>query len=192
MGGPRCVTHSLMVLLPWDICTHQASICAWVWASKCMSCQFPAYFYNNHITGGNWHRLTAYLHGGFYANEPAYEIMITGTYHIGDQRRLRRVCASTQSHMKYGSRQKVRPKIRHLVPLDGCTCVFEEWVYGGWKVPWSHDMAPIFQGLRPCQAMCFFPWTYRINTTVNFLNIRIPKKFVVITPKFELCGSTTE
>ena len=29
-------------------------------------------------------------------------------------------------------------------------------------------------------------------STVNFLNIRTPKKFVVITLKFELCGSTIE
>ena len=36
---------------------------------------------------------------------------------------------------KYGSWQRVRQKIRHLAPLDGCACVFEEWVYGGWKVP---------------------------------------------------------
>ena len=28
--------------------------------------------------------------------------------------------------------------------------------------------------------------------TVIFLNIRTPKKFVVITLKFELCGSTIE
>ena len=28
--------------------------------------------------------------------------------------------------------------------------------------------------------------------TVNFLNIRTPKKLVVITLKFELCGSTIE
>ena len=28
--------------------------------------------------------------------------------------------------------------------------------------------------------------------TVNFLNIPTPKKFVVITLKFELCGSTME
>ena len=28
--------------------------------------------------------------------------------------------------------------------------------------------------------------------TVNFLNIRTPKKFVLITLKFELCGSTIE
>ena len=30
------------------------------------------------------------------------------------------------------------------------------------------------------------------ESTVNFLNIRTPKKFVVITLKFELCGSTIE
>ena len=31
-----------------------------------------------------------------------------------------------------------------------------------------------------------------LSPTVNFLNIRTPKLFVVITLKFELCGSTTE
>ena len=41
------------------------------------------------------------------------------------------------AHMKYGS----RPKSRHLAPLDGCACAFEEWVYGGRKVPWSHELA---------------------------------------------------
>ena len=34
---------------------------------------------------------------------------------------------------------------------------------------------------------CFFA-----EITVNFLNIRTPQKFVVITLKFELCGSTIE
>ena len=61
-----------------------------------------------------------------------------GTYHIGDQRRLRRACASAPSlfaHMEYGSRQRVRPKIRQLAPLGGCARVFEEWVYGVRKVP---------------------------------------------------------
>ena len=33
--------------------------------------------------------------------------------------------------------------------------------------------------------------TVTVNT-VNFLNIRTPKIFVVITLKFELCGSTIE
>ena len=27
------------------------------------------------------------------------------------------------AHMKYGSRRRFRPKIRHLAPLDGCACV---------------------------------------------------------------------
>ena len=47
-----------------------------------------------------------------------------GTYHIGDQRWLRRVCAvwpkpSLFAHIKHGSRRRVQPKIRHLAPLDG-------------------------------------------------------------------------
>ena len=33
---------------------------------------------------------------------------------------------------------------------------------------------------------------FGITITVNFLNIRTPKQFVVITLKFELCGSTIE
>ena len=42
-----------------------------------------------------------------------------------------RICAvspepSLFAHMKYGSRRRVPPKIRHLAPLDGCTCAFEE------------------------------------------------------------------
>ena len=65
-----------------------------------------------------------------------------GTYHTGDQRRLRRACISAQSRQSLrcshtwsmevneGSDQN----IRHLAPLDGCACAFEEWVYGGRKV----------------------------------------------------------
>ena len=33
------------------------------------------------------------------------------------------------AHMKYGSRWRVQPNIRNLAPLDGCPCMFEEWVY---------------------------------------------------------------
>ena len=43
--------------------------------------------------------------------------------------------ASLFAHMTYGSRWRVWPKIRNLAPLDGCACLFEEWVYGGWNVP---------------------------------------------------------
>ena len=57
-----------------------------------------------------------------------------GIYHIGDQRRFRRACASAQSRQTLrcshtwsmevdeGSDQKW-----HLAPLDGCACVFEEF-----------------------------------------------------------------
>ena len=56
------------------------------------------------------------------------------------QRRLRRACAvssepSLFAHMKCGSRRWVGPKIRHLAPVDGCVCSFEDLVYGGQKVP---------------------------------------------------------
>ena len=57
-----------------------------------------------------------------------------GTYCTGDQRRLRRE-PSLFAYMMYGSRRRVRLKIRHLCPLHGCACVFEEWVYGGRKLP---------------------------------------------------------
>ena len=71
-----------------------------------------------------------------------------GTYHIGDQRRLRRACASAHSRLSLrcshtwtmevdeGSDQK----IWHLAPLDGSTCAFKEW-FGERKVPQSHELA---------------------------------------------------
>ena len=51
-----------------------------------------------------------------------------------------RICAVSPepllfAHMKYGSIPRIRQEIRHLAPLDGCACLFEEWVYGGRKVP---------------------------------------------------------
>ena len=45
------------------------------------------------------------------------------------------------AHINYGSRRRVRPKIRHLAPLDGCACIFEKCIYGGQKVPKSHELA---------------------------------------------------
>ena len=41
------------------------------------------------------------------------------------------------AHMKYGSRRRVPPKIRHLAPLDGCTCTFEEWI---WRTKKYHNL----------------------------------------------------
>ena len=51
------------------------------------------------------------------------------------------------AHMKYESRRRVRPTTRHLASLDGCACFFEEWVYGGRKVPHSHELAHLFSML---------------------------------------------
>ena len=51
-------------------------------------------------------------------------------------------------HMNYGSRQRVRPKIRYLAPLDDCACVFEEWIYGGQKVPKSHVLTQLMIKLK--------------------------------------------
>ena len=63
-----------------------------------------------------------------------------GTYHIDNQWRLRQAWApspepSLFAHMKYRSRWRVWPNIRHLAPLDGCACAFEEWDNRGQKVP---------------------------------------------------------
>ena len=35
------------------------------------------------------------------------------------------------AHLKYRSRRRIWPKIRRVIPLDGCACAFEDWVYGG-------------------------------------------------------------
>ena len=72
--------------------------------------------------------------------EPAHEIMDLS--HKRPAKAQASLCIhavlpepSLFAHIKYGNRRKGRPKIRHLAPLDGCACKFEEWVYGGRKVP---------------------------------------------------------
>ena len=48
-------------------------------------------------------------------------------------------------------------------------------------------------GLLPCnRRQNNINFSKRLKAAVNFLNIRTPQKFVVITLKFELCGSTIE
>ena len=63
--------------------------------------------------------------------EPAHEIMVLITYATSKGSGE----PSQFTHMKCGRIRKIRPKIRHLAPLDGCACAFEECVYGGQKVP---------------------------------------------------------
>ena len=50
---------------------------------------------------------------------------------------------------------------------DGCASVFEEWVYGGWKVPQSHEMAQII--LR------FLSVFEPRHDKTNKVNVRPPK-----------------
>ena len=55
------------------------------------------------------------------------------------QESLRISAVSTEplpfAHMKYERTQRIQQKIRHLTPLAGCACPFEEGVYRGRKVP---------------------------------------------------------
>ena len=62
------------------------------------------------------------------ANEPTHEIMDRRPAKAQASLRIRAVSPEPLlcAHMKYGSIQRVRSKIRHLAPLHGCACAFEE------------------------------------------------------------------
>ena len=94
-----------------------------------------------------------------------YQIRLTRPrlwyYHIGDSPEH-----SLFAHMKYGSRRKVRPKIRHLTLLDGCACAFEKWDYGGRNVPQSQDMAQLCgtKGLFSCWELSLIhAWCHGVD-----------------------------
>ena len=97
------------------------------------------------------------LQGAF---ESAHEIMVLITYRrpAKAQASLRIRAVSPEpslfARMKNGSRRRVRPKLRHLAPLDACACAFEELVYGGRKVPQSHDMAHLSRNMTNQQNEC--------------------------------------
>ena len=77
--------------------------------------------------GYSWRKLEYCVHfEELTLYEPAHEIMVL--YGVSPE-------PSLFAYMNYGSRRRVKPKIRHLASLDGCACVFEEWIYGGQKVP---------------------------------------------------------
>ena len=65
--------------------------------------------------------------------EPACEIMVLTQEALDLSHRRPAPEPSQFAHMKYGSRRRVWQNIRHLAPLDGCACAFEEWVYRGQK-----------------------------------------------------------
>ena len=64
-------------------------------------------------------------------NEPAHEIMYLSHRRPAKAQASLRIRAvspepSLFAHMEYGSRRRVRSKIKHLAPLHGCACAFEE------------------------------------------------------------------
>ena len=62
------------------------------------------------------------------------------------------------AHMKYGSRQRVRPKIRHLAPLDGCACAFEKWDYGRNLMRWPKHLIISYTGTVMYKISIYWPW----------------------------------
>ena len=71
------------------------------------------------------------------------------------------------AHMKYGCRQRVQPKIRHPASLDGCACAVEKWVYGGRKVPCSHEMAHWMSEVLKNSELFFLPRQNRLSKSTH-------------------------
>ena len=76
----------------------------------------------------------------FYLNlkrkyEPAHEIWYLSHRRPVESQASLRIRPVLPEPSLFASRWRVQPKIRYVAPLDGCTCTFEEWVYGGRKVP---------------------------------------------------------
>ena len=78
----------------------------------------------------------------------------------------------------------------------GAWCSVCGWATGAWCAvfgratgAWCSVFGRVcWSSVAPACRCWFFCWAL----TVNFLNIRTPKKFVVIALKFELCGPTIE
>ena len=64
------------------------------------------------------------------------------------------------AHMKYGSRRMVQPKIRHLAPLDGCACAFEEmslWMTKSAIISWAGSFT-VYLVTEPITNKLVFSW----------------------------------
>ena len=73
------------------------------------------------------------------------------------------------AHMNYGNRWWVRPKSWHLAPLYSCARVSEEWIYGGQKVPKSHELAHFIE-----QNTC------SCRQNVHQVTLRCPSGYVMM------------
>ena len=79
------------------------------------------------------------------------------------------------AHINYGRRPK---KPRHLAPLVGCACVFEEWVFGEQKVPKSHELV-LFCSSGPL-------WLILVTTPAFHCTVLQLLNFASICNKFKL------
>ena len=83
--------------------------------------------------------------------EPAHEIMVLITYAT-----IRAISPepSMFAHMKYGSKRRVRSKIRHLAPLHGYACAFEEWVRRSKSaiISWAGSYMELWQGCAKLES----------------------------------------
>ena len=75
--------------------------------------------------------------------------------------------------------------------MSSCPKTYNHYAtYSGFRICWT-DPTPVSFVSKGC--LIYLNLVTEIPlTTVHFLNIRTPQKFVVITLKFELCGSTIE
>ena len=123
-----------------------------------------------------------------------------GTYRLCEQRRFRWACASSQSRQNLCC--FLIQALSQEEPSDKKPDPWPLWMAGHaqlkrWrnarrhKFAWSAIYSQCFQTRSRQQCICI-PVHSSIKTTVIFLNIRTPKKFVVITLKFDLCGFTIE
>ena len=124
-----------------------------------------------------------------------------GTCHIGDHRRLKQACAvlpepSLFKHMKYGGWRKVRPKIRHLAPLDGCTCVWRTSLQRTKSaiITWDGSIfifffffciTDLFTGIIRIFNSC----AVLIENTVTRVTVRHHKACWTVIPSDRICSS---
>ena len=78
------------------------------------------------------------------------------------------------AHMKYGSRRRIRPNIRHLAPLDGCAWVFWRMSLrrmksaiiswdGSFHVSWLHRMDYFLWKTKPILQNYYWKKTKKNN-----------------------------
>ena len=92
------------------------------------------------------------------------------------------------------SRGTFKQKARSLALLNGWACAVKICHNGMLEDTKSLDASHL---MTPLMFVVFLSrlvirTDVEFDFIVNFLNIRTPKKFVLITLKFELCGSTIE